>query len=41
MPKGSIRVTKARWYAAGGLTNPRCWRRQQKDGRWIYYLTID
>lgn len=35
-----MRVTKAHWYKAGGLSNPRCYRRQLKSGRWLYYMTL-
>lgn len=34
---GHTRVTKRQWYAAGALSNPRCWRRQV-GGAWHYYI---
>jgi hypothetical protein len=34
----SRRVTRAEWYAAGGLENSRCWRRQRKGGAWQYFI---
>jgi len=37
----SDRVSKAEWYAAGGFATSNCWRRQRKDGRWIYYIVRD
>ncbi len=33
-----MRITKAEWSALGGLRNPRCYRRQQANGRWLYYF---
>ena len=40
--RGSIKVTKREWYDVyGGLTNSRCWRRQNKSGVWSYYVTIE
>jgi hypothetical protein len=37
---GSFRVTKRTWYAAGGLANPLCWRRQRR-GAWQYFIRLD
>jgi hypothetical protein len=35
------RVTKTEWYRLGGFRNSRCFRRQRKDGRWLYYVAGD
>jgi hypothetical protein len=37
---GSARVSKKTWYANGGFSNPRCWRRQ-KGGAWMYFMRYD
>jgi hypothetical protein len=34
---GYARVTKRRWLDAGGLSNPRCYRRQVR-GAWHYFI---
>lgn len=37
---GSMRVTKATWYANGGFANSRCWRRH--TGRcWQYFYRVE
>jgi len=40
MPVGSRKVTKKEWDAAGGFSNPRCWRRM-KSGSWEHYIRND
>ena len=37
MRTGSTRVTKREWYDAGGLANPRCYRKQV-SGSWLYFI---
>lgn len=40
MALGSRQVTRREWYAAGGFSNPRCWRKQR--GRaWCYFIRCD
>lgn len=39
--KDSKRITKKEWYARGGFKNPRCWRRQAKNGAWRYFYATD
>lgn len=34
------RVTKAHWYRLGGFRSSYCFRRQQKNGAWVYYLDL-
>jgi hypothetical protein len=31
------RITKLQWYAAGGLSNPKLYRRMSASGVWLYY----
>lgn len=33
---GAARVTKAQWYAAGALSNPRCFRVWRRG--WRYFI---
>jgi len=37
---GSERISKQVFYARGGFSNPRCWRRM-KGGTWQYYYRQD
>lgn len=39
--KGSKRVTRKEWYAAGGFANSACWRRADKRGVWQYFIRQD
>jgi len=34
---GSTKISKREWYRRGGFSNPRCWRRQQKNRGWEYF----
>lgn len=35
------RISKSEWEGYGGFENPRCSRRQQPGGRWVYYYDFD
>lgn len=35
------KLLKADWYARGGFSNPRCFRKADKRGRWSYYYSHD
>ena len=35
-----MRVSKTYWYRAGGLENPKLYRKQTKAGYWLYYEDI-
>lgn len=35
------RLTKAEWYAAGGLATPGLFRKQSKGGAWHYFRSLE
>lgn len=35
------RITKADWYARGGLANSALFRQQSRGGAWRYYINLD
>ena len=41
MRTGTMRISKREWYALGGFANSRLWRRQRKNGAWVYYMNCD
>lgn len=38
---GSARISKREWYALGGFSNSRLWRRQRKGRGWEYFYRVD
>lgn len=37
----AMRVSKKVWYLNGGFSNPRCFRKQIKNGGWMYFMRHD
>lgn len=35
------RITKKRWYQLGGFANTRLYRRADKLGRWMHFITTE